>query len=162
MGRILHNDVELCQYLGVPRDSVPGIIAAGLPMLPDGTFDQQDVKEWRDNRLAVLVPEEDINTKLEKFKGNEPDLIALDRVKFREREIRLWRIKFDEKTNAEIREMSDNVAKGLGEEFRKAQKEKFEQERLLRGESTENIAVTVAYIKELKRRIHGKDGDARG
>jgi len=149
MSRIVHTEIELSQYLGVSKDLIPGMIKAGMPMLDDGSFDLEDIKKWRDGRLGLPVPMEDYTKELDKFKVNRAEIYALEQKELIKLQQVIRRTHFNRDT---IKDLSPGLAKDLYTELRLDQRTKFDQERLERGESTENVAVLVKAIKEEKKR----------
>lgn len=94
-----------------------------------------------DYEKALATPENFDLMRQEVYAADQMDVLRI------QRKIRNKRFK-DQK----IDEMSDKDIIVLYKELRGDQRDKFEQERLEKGESTKNVAVIVAAIKDLKNK----------
>ena len=144
--------LDLAYRLSLPVKIVEKMVENGLPVREDGAFDVQACREWRDARLANLDFKGErfkVPSTVERFKANRGDIYAIEQAESLRLQGVIRREKF---TLKQIRELGLKESMVLYDTLRKDQKDKFEQERLERGESTENVAVIVQAIRDAKKR----------
>ena len=151
-GNMADTPLKLAYRLSLPVKVVEKMVENGLPVREDGAFDVDECKAWRDARLTNLEIKGEkfkVPSTVERFKAHRGDIYAIEQAE----SLRLQGVIRREKFSlAEIRDMSRTQAVALYDTLRKDQKDKFEQERLERGESTENVAVIVQAIREAKKK----------
>lgn len=151
-GLVANTPLDLAYKLSLPIKVVQKMVENGLPVREDGAFDVVECREWRDARLAGV--EEGgakfrLPSTVERFKANRGDIYAIEQAESLRLQGVIRREKF---TLKQIRDLDSKKAMELYDTLRKDQKDKFEQERLERGQSTENVAVIVAAIREAKKK----------
>lgn len=151
-GQFSETPLDLAYKLSLPVKIVERMVENGLPRREDGAFDVALCREWRDSRLA----DEDfkgekfkVTSVVDRFKANRADIYAIEQAESLRLQGVIRREKF---TLKQIRELDTKKAMDLYDVLRKDQGDKFTQERVERGQSTENVAVIVAAIKDLKKK----------
>jgi len=150
--------LDLAYRLSLPVKIVEKMAENGLPVREDGAFDVEECRKWRDARLANLDYKGEkfkVPSTVERFKAHRGDIYAIEQAESLRLQGIIRREKF---TLKQIRELDSRKAMDLYDTLRKDQKDKFEQERLERGQSTENTLVIVAAIKEAKKILKEKRG----
>jgi hypothetical protein len=151
-GNMADTPLKLAYRLSLPVKLVQKMVENGLPVREDGAFDVDACKAWRDARLGDLEYKGEkfkVPSTVERFKAHRGDIYAIEQAESLRLQGVIRREKF---TLAQIRELDTRKAMDLYDTLRKDQKDKFEQERLERGESTENVAVIVQAIREAKKK----------
>jgi len=151
-GNMADTPLKLAYRLSLPVKIVQKMVENGLPVREDGAFDVEACKEWRDARLTNLEIKGErfkVPSTVERFKAHRGDIYAIEQAESLRLQGIIRREKF---TLDEIRKINTKAAMDLYDTLRKDQKDKFEQERLERGQSTENVAVIVQAIREAKKK----------
>ena len=153
---VVRTKAALGKALGVCAKTVTGWLEKGMPVMADGGYDVEAVREWHDKRLVEMVnknyPVERAITSKD-FREKRADYYLEDQAK----NIRIQRIIREEAlTRAKIREMADQHLIVWFDKLGLDSGRKFEQERLELDKSTDNVAVIVQTIKEAKQRRNAK------
>jgi len=153
---IVSTKKALGKALGVTAATAGGWIKKGMPVMEDGRYDVEAVREWHDKRIVEMVnknyPVERAVTSKD-FREKRADYYLEDQAK----NIRIQRIIREEAlTRAKIREMADQHLIAWFDKLGLDSGRKFEQERLELDKSTDNVAVIVQTIKEAKQRRNAK------
>ncbi len=151
-GQIANTPLELAYKLSLPIKIVQKMVENGLPVRADGAFDVAECRDWRDARLVGLedgVEKFRVPSVVERFKAHRGDIYAIEQAESLRLQGVIRREKF---TLKQIRELDTKKAMDLYDTLRKDQAEKFHQERVERGQSTENVAVIVQAIREAKKK----------
>ncbi len=151
-GNMADTPLKLAYRLSLPVKIVEKMVENGLPVREDGAFDVDECKAWRDARLTNLEIKGEkfrVPSVVERFKAHRGDIYAIEQAESLRLQGVIRREKF---TLKEIRALDTKKSMELYDTLRKDQKDKFEQERLERGQSTENVAVIVQAIREAKKK----------
>ncbi len=151
-GDLVDTALKLAYKLSLPVKIVQKMVENGLPVREDGAFDVVACREWRDARLGNLDFKGEkfkVPSTVERFKAHRGDIYAIEQAESLRLQGVIRREKF---TLKEIRALDTKKSMELYDTLRKDQKDKFEQERLERGQSTENVAVIVQAIREAKKK----------
>jgi len=167
---ILKTQKELAERLGISQPRVSQLIKKGLPKNSDGAFNLGEVKAWTINRAServeALLP---VNIKngdpsLIKEKIEELNRFKKIREKFEGDRVGVY-VGIQGKMAAVVEALLDSAdlkeieliplekRLRLAKDLVAAMEDLDTQERLERGESTENVAVLVAAAKDLRRRL---------
>jgi phage terminase Nu1 subunit (DNA packaging protein) len=155
-GEIISTKKGLARAMLVDASRVRGWIKKGMPVREDGQFDLAVVRNWYNGRLKEHT-EKNLKsnfhylTKLsvKDFETDRANILLKEQVDA----ISLQRtIKDEALTRTRIKGMADQHLIAWYDKLGMDASRKFEQERLVKGESTENVAVIVRAIKELKEK----------
>src|SRR3990170_6339025 len=147
---------EIATYFKVHVDTVKEWRRKGMPKEPNGLYELTRIAAWRlVNRAhqgeSYIYP----IVKIDDFKRNRANIYAREQAEAIKIQQTIRHYHF---TKEQIQTLEKKEAIILYDQLRRDQKDKFEQERLERGESTENVAVIVAAIKDLKKKRSGNNG----
>jgi len=164
---IITTQKELANRLGISQPRVSQLIRKGLPRNPDGTFSFSTVKLWAVNRASEkveellptiiksgdpsLVPEKIENLKRfgklkDEYKGDRANILAGIGGKMAAIVGFILNSVDPEKIKLMLPEKQLKAVKDLVS----AMEDLNTQERLERGESTENVAIIIAEINRIK------------
>ena len=160
MPKPIETKAGLARELGIHVTNITKYIKKGMPVNVDGTFDVEKVQAWRQSRKeGVILNNADkqvINT--DQFKANRAEILVYEQAQ----DIKRQQLIRDEiLVREKIKTMPDNALVSWFEKLGRDQDRKYMQERLEKGESTENVAVLVRAIKDAKKRLRGGNGSKR-
>ncbi len=160
---------ELAKVLKVSEKTIYHWVKKGMPIKQDGEYCVKDVMAWR----ALTATEEIERLYPEAIRDSNPSVVGevietLGKFRHMVEDYKINRADLLAGTGAKILNITERILQSLeGESFDKinvpdrikvlkdmvnAITVLFEKERLERGQSTENVAVIVQAIKDLKRR----------
>jgi len=158
MSNIVNSQKKVGEVLGISQPAVSQLIRAGMPVVGENAYDLEQIQAWYGDRKDKRVVISDVRqiASVDDFKARRADILAGEQTET----IRLQQLLREDKlTRKKIRKLTISEAQAWYDTLRKDQAGKFTQERLERGESTENVAIIVSAIKDLKRRrVKGVDG----
>ena len=152
--RIVKSMTEAARYFQVTPETIKRWKLNGMPVEVGGLYDLTRIAAWRvgkKSRQGIEFIHPVVN--IEHFKANRANIYAREQAEAIKIQQLIRHYHF---TKAQIRDLEKREAIALYDQLRRDQKDKFEQERLERGESTENVAVIVKAIKELKKKRNDK------
>ncbi len=119
-----------------------------VPLIPLSRREKQELRE--NPKFSVATVEFDYEKAVsnpEEFELHRQEIYAADQMEALKLQRKIRRKKFKDKA---LSGMEDRDLISLYKELRMDQKDKFEQERLEKGQSTKNVALIVAAIRDIK------------
>ena len=147
--KVVNTLYQVSHSLSLPLALVERMAKQGMPVREDGAYDIEIIKAWRDERLGGLPAKREKSSDLDRFRASRADIYAIEQAE----DLRLQGVIRREKfTIKDIKDMKLKDAMDLYDQLRRDQKDKFEQEKIERGQGVGNVSIIVQAIKEARKK----------